>query len=284
MNISMIVPVYRGQRYLQALQRMAAENARVLQQAHPHARVELLFVNDDPAMPLQLPESPKEIAVRVIENPKNLGIHGARVNGLNHATGEYILFLDQDDCIGRRCLLSHSLTIGDADVSVGNGYKMRGDKKRVIYRNEKKHRLATGIKYYLYAACQIVSPGQCLLRKASIPEDWKIHIIENNGADDLFLWLLMLSRGAKFTINPELIYTHVDTGKNVSGDKLAMLRSDSDVVQQLRQCHVSDRLVDVYARRIRFLQQLETGTAPQKLAACLKNPDICLSKLYAYYR
>ena len=193
-------------------------------------------------------------------------------------------FLDQDDCIGRRCLLSHSLAIGHADVSVGNGYKMRGDKKRVIYANEKKHRLATGIKYYLYAACQIVSPGQCLLRKASIPEDWKTHIIENNGADDLFLWLLMLSRGAKFSMNPELIYTHVDTGKNVSGDKLAMLRSDNDVVQQLRQCNVSEQLVEVYARRIRFLQQLETGTVPQKLAACLKNPDICFCKLYAYYR
>ena len=91
MNISMIVPVYRGQRYLKGLQRMAAENARVLQQAYPKAQVELLFVNDDPAMPLQLSDCPKEITVRVIENKENLGIHGTRVHGLNHATGEYIL-------------------------------------------------------------------------------------------------------------------------------------------------------------------------------------------------
>ena len=109
--------------------------------------------------------------------------------------------------------------------------------------------------------------------------------MENNGADDLFLWLLMLSRGAKITINPERVYTHVDTGRNVSADKLAMLRSDENVVRQLRSCEgIPDRQLDVYARRIAFLEQLEKGNLPQKAAACMKNLDICLCKIYAYYR
>lgn len=287
MNVSLIVPVYKGEQYIANLLHMARENNSTLQQAYPGAQMELLLVNDYPTAPLSVPECSDNAGptVRVIENQKNLGIHGTRVNGLAHAAGEFVLFLDQDDRIESNCIVSHLNVIGDADVSVGNGYKMQGEEKRTIYRNSKKHQLATKIKYFLYAACQIVSPGHCLLRRSSIPEAWKTHIIEKNGGDDLFLWLLMFSQGAKFIANPEKIYTHVDTGENVSADQMTMIRSAYNVIEQMKNCgQVNPKAIHVYHRRVRFLEQLEKGSKLQKIFACIKNLDICLCKLYAYYR
>lgn len=40
---------------------------------------------------------PKEIEFKLIDNTNNLGIQRSRIKGLNASTGDYIIFLDQDD-------------------------------------------------------------------------------------------------------------------------------------------------------------------------------------------
>lgn len=283
MLVSMIVPIYKGEKYMQALLEMAHANCEKLAEGD---RMELLLVNDHPETPLptEILEQAK-LPVRIIENPRNLGIHGARVAGLRAAAGDFILFLDQDDTISDDCVHSHLCVIGDHDVSVGNGYKMTGKKAKPIYRGIPKQKLATRCKYYLYAACQIVSPGHCLIRKAAIPQEWYDLIVTKNGGDDLYLWLLMFGHNARFTVNPRLVYTHVDTGKNLSADKMTMIRSAYNVVELLGQCdQIPARYARVYGRRVRFLEVLATGSRTKKVLACIRNFDICLCKLYAYYR
>lgn len=283
MLVSMIIPIYKGEKYMQPILDMAQANCKRLAEGDS---MEVLFVNDYPETPLPTAIAEQaSIPVRILENPQNLGIHGARVEGLKEAKGDYILFLDQDDTITDDCVASHLQVIGQYDVSVGNGYKMLGDQVKPIYRSPAKQKLATHCKYYLRAACQIVSPGHCLIRKEAIPQEWYHQIVTNNGSDDLFLWLLMFGHNASFTVNPARVYTHVDTGKNVSSDKMTMIRSSYNVVELLKQCpQIPARYARLYNRRIRFLEALTTGSKLKKLWSCICHFDICLCKLYAYYR
>ena len=126
--------------------------------------------------------------------PQNLGIHKSRVNGINLAHGDYILLLDQDDSITDDYLKEQLNAIESADISVCNGYKELEQKKKIIYRDRIKFSLVKNPEIYLKAANQIVSPGQCLIKKSSIPTEWLNYTLQVNGSDDLFLWLLCLAQ------------------------------------------------------------------------------------------
>ena len=62
------------------------------------ALLEFILVNDSPEEEIEL-ETFKEYSFeyKVVVNERNMGIQKARINGLENSTGEYILFLDQDD-------------------------------------------------------------------------------------------------------------------------------------------------------------------------------------------
>ncbi len=57
---------------------------------------------------------------------------------------------------------------------------------------------ALTLNAYIFGHNRIVSPGHCMIKKTSIPIEWKQNIMEVNGSDDLFLWILMFSKGSIF--------------------------------------------------------------------------------------
>ncbi len=69
---------------------------------------------------------------------------------------------------------------------------------------------------YFSSLEDIVSPGQALIRKKSIPNEWTENILHNNYCDDAFLWILMKNKDKKFAVNNDMLYVHVETGKNAS--------------------------------------------------------------------
>ncbi len=95
MDISVIVPIYNVERYIE-------QSLRSLFTQTKTDRVEFILVND------ATPDSSMEIARRVItdypqlaitilDKPNNEGLAAARATGLTRATGEYILHIDSDD-------------------------------------------------------------------------------------------------------------------------------------------------------------------------------------------
>ncbi|MDR2107565.1 MAG: glycosyltransferase [Holosporaceae bacterium] len=92
--ISVIIPVYNVERYL----RDCLDS--VLNQSFKN--IEAICVND--ASPDRCPEILKEYArkdkrIRIINHPKNVGPAAARNSGLNVIRGDYVGFVDSDDCI-----------------------------------------------------------------------------------------------------------------------------------------------------------------------------------------
>ena len=237
--ISVVIPWYQGQRYLSGLLSMMGRNSEILRD-ETGKELEVLLVNDSPWENLEA-ELKKQTngagtyRLKVITNPRNSGIHATRVNGLNAAEGEFVQFLDQDDRITDRCLLSQYSSIGDADFVIGNGYDGEKDGGRhLIFANSAAQAAAGDLKCQYYYNNLIRSPGQVLIRRASIPVYWSEQIMKNNGSDDAFLWILMLCKGARAAINEELVYEHVYTGENTSSNNEAMLRSQMEVAEKLK--------------------------------------------------
>ena len=120
--VSIIVPVYNAEKYL----REAIES--VLKQTYP--AFELLLINDastDGSKEICVEYSKQDERIRYFENDSD--IHGpgpARNIGLDHATGEYIYFMDADDWIDERlleCTVERMRETGADIVQVGVKYE-----------------------------------------------------------------------------------------------------------------------------------------------------------------
>lgn len=247
--ISIIVPYYFGRKYIPQIVRMYNKNQKKLREIYPDEEIELLIVNDSPSELIEV----QEAGVRIVVNKKNMGIHASRVAGLESSRGEYVLFLDQDDIITDQYMVSQMRHMKENTVVVCNGIH-RG---MPIYKSESQFKHIIDECQY----CPMISPGQSLLRKKEIPQEWKKNILQNSGADDFFLWILLRDNGISFQYNEEILYEHINHKKNKSSDLSGMIdsleelkdilcvtREQSDIVRSY--CSGINSSVDTYTRRI----------------------------------
>lgn len=274
--ISVITPFYKGNRYINDLVSNIAVNAKNLQSKMPGNEVELLIVNDSPGCPVELQKCDEAIHCRIIEQKNNMGIHQARVTGLAHCKGDIILFLDQDDTIAEDFFVKQLPYLKDADVVVGNAYLEDQDKnKKVLYKTKGDFEKVLLPEVYIKTHNQIVSPGQCLIRKASIPKEWITNITKANGSDDLLLWLLLFYSGARFQLNPDCLYTHHYTGENISASGEKIISSSLEIAEYLKKAaYFPDDMIEPFVRSRETSSALRNASAIGKIFIYTKNIDI----------
>ncbi|MBQ9271610.1 MAG: glycosyltransferase family 2 protein [Alphaproteobacteria bacterium] len=95
-EISVIVPIYNVEKYL----------GRCLDSilASTFEDIEVILVDDcgqDNSRAICDEYAAKDNRIQIVENPHNMGVSAARNNGMNHAHGKYISFVDSDDYIDR---------------------------------------------------------------------------------------------------------------------------------------------------------------------------------------
>lgn len=230
-NVDIIVPVYHGKRYIDALKRQTEECRKYVGR---EAGIRLFLVNDAPDDPLDEGCSFGDAAITVLNTDKNRGIQGTRVRGLENSHGEYVLFLDQDDKIAPAYVQSQLQQIGEADAVVCRA--IHGE--RLHYTNTHLFEKVISKEFMLKRGCPVVSPGQVLIKREAIPRIWKENIMEHNGADDYFLWLLMAAEGRTFALNQEVLFEHVVNGSNTSGNTNEMMDSELEMIRLLKRNHV----------------------------------------------
>ncbi len=230
MLISVIIPIFHGKKYISEIIKMLERN---IINADIDLEIEPIFINDSPDEAIYEDELKisKAVTPILLINEENRGIHYSRVRGLNESRGEYILFLDQDDEIEDNYFDSQLKHIGKSDVAVANGVVQYPTYNKLLYRYWFMQWTVKYIWFYAKFDSRIISPGQCLIKRDSIPVVWKERILKANGADDYFLWLMMLTLGQKFAINREKLYTHVYTSANASDDLEKMRESVKELVQ-----------------------------------------------------
>lgn len=211
MHVSIIIPLFHGKRYIPMLLENIQENIEYAKQ-YFECCVEVIFVNDceDDIRDIDLIMW-SSIPVHLLSNEGNKGIHYSRVRGLKIAKGKYILFLDQDDHIDKSFIYRQITKIGESDVIICNGI-YRGN--RLIIQNNRESKEDKDC--FMSTMNMIISPGQALIKKDMIPDEWTKYILTGNYCDDAFLWLLMENKGTKFKINNEILYYHDERHSNTS--------------------------------------------------------------------
>lgn len=279
MHISVITPVYHGNKYLNKYMKMMEKAAEPF--AARGNSVEVILVNDSPDVDIVYDGSlVKSFRVSVINNNENIGIHGSRVNGLNNCSGDYIVFLDQDDIISHHCFTTHAKAIKDGDISLGNGILEAGIERNDIFGGKFSQKFASRPWVYIWIRDFIVSPGQCLIKKSAIPEYWKEHILSANGTDDYLLWLLMFNNGSVMNCNYHRVYLHCDTGENVSSDSGKMFESTKELLAALETCPDYNKSVSALIKRRIYYKEADRGNKKEFVLKSIKNMDVFLVNVF----
>lgn len=227
MYISIIVPLYKGEKYII---QMVSQLEECQKQLTDDAKLELVLSNDDPQEPVDLPNIHTNLDIVVLNSNVNSGIHGARVRGLQKSKGQYVLFLDQDDKIVNNYFQSQLRILGTADAVVCGCIH----EKRNFYNELRPIREVIKKEKIIGEYNHIVSPGQVLIRRGGIPEAWVKNILTINGADDWFLWILLFSYNRKIVINEEVLFEHVVEKNNASFNTWRMYSSENEVLQIIK--------------------------------------------------
>ncbi|WP_299099293.1 glycosyltransferase family 2 protein [uncultured Alistipes sp.] len=124
--ISVIVPVYNVEKYLpQCIESILSQT---------YANFELILINDgsNDSSPTICDEyCRKDARIRVLHQ-QNKGVSSARNNGIKHAQGEWITFIDSDDWVDKEYLLNFDVDKTTADIVI----------QGLCYRNESDVELA----------------------------------------------------------------------------------------------------------------------------------------------
>lgn len=233
-KISVITPIFNGKNYIKDLILQIEKCLRIIGESW---KLEFLIINDNPNDPLcETAYRSDSIDLRIFNTNKNRGTHYARVQGLSHANGEYIVFLDQDDILYPDYISSQLSRIGDADAAVCRCIH----ENQQFYNADRKFEEVITKNYMMQKGNPIISAGQVLIRRASIPKIWTENIMKTNCADDYLLWLCMTAQGAKFVLNQDILFEHVVHGNNLSLDSRRELSSLEEMCEILSQNSVFD--------------------------------------------
>lgn len=275
MNISIITPVYHGNNYLDKL----IKNIESITNTQYINSIELVLVNDSPEIPFNYSPS-KKLKITEVINSKNVGIHQSRINGLKESSGEYIIFLDQDDSLTSQSINNYASMIeqyNDFDIVLSNGYiEDNNNQKNLIFKDKHSQRFATSEKPYLLARDFIVSPGQCLIKKTSIPREWTDKGLTNNGTDDFLLWLLMFNDKAKIICNYEAAYIHKHTGNNLSLNNEKMRKSQKEMLSFLERSAYPQKKLKALRSTIDFKNNYKMSP----LKYIVKHPIVFIYNIY----
>lgn len=235
MDISVIVPFYKGNRYINDLLANVDATAALLME-RCKATMEVLIINDSPDVAVECTAA-VNIPVRVIPNAKNLGIHGSRIHGIREAAGKWIQLLDQDDLLVPENYADQFIAAQNADLTVGNAYYEREDRQQLLYANRKVMQYYICEERFIEIRDLIASPGHCLIRKDAFPAYWLENPMYINGADDFYLWMLMFHQKATVCLQEKPVYIHRNNAEgNLSYDLERMQRSNTEMCQLLQQC------------------------------------------------
>lgn len=284
-KISAIIPIYKGKKYIQQLLKSFYNNYMNLKGI---VDLEIIFINDYPQE--EISESiigddcTNKLNISFYNNTENVGIHGTRVKGLDYATGNIIFFLDQDDQIEDNYLVSQYEVLKNNDVVLCNGYqKLENEKYKIYNSNFHMEKAITLSTYKMWN--EIVSPGQCLIRKEIIPEFWKDNILKNNGSDDYFLWVLLLCNNCKFVLNSRLLYYHCLTENNFSKNRDKMIISNLMVCDYLKKYNRQAKKIAIHQEKFLKTKIGNEYSVKDNIKSIINFPIICINRmLYSFLK
>lgn len=224
-DVSVIVPLFHGAKYISNLLQMVGKNIESARQIN----VELVLVNDSPDdVPDYSEARNANFAVVFVCNEENLGIQRARLRGVEHSHGKYLLFLDQDDMISDDAIWKLYNSVQDADIAVSDWFLERPSKHGIVAIEMLAKIEQYSLNRFSYCGNIIGPPCHCLIKRDSLPSCWRNRIMKINGADDYYMWMGMLAEKRKFVHCDGKLYIHKYHDNCFSNAELIMLKSEDE--------------------------------------------------------
>ena len=132
-TISVIVPIYNAEKYL------AKCIESLIQQSH--TALQIILVNDgstDQSLTIAEQYAQQDARIQLYSHPTNQGQSAARNLGLQHATGEFISFVDADDYVDNDFYVYMLHHIDNLDC-VQIGYRRVTKQGKVLIQKLPKH-------------------------------------------------------------------------------------------------------------------------------------------------
>lgn len=270
MVVSVITAYYKGREYMKDYARMIKRNAARINSGDS---IEVILVNDSPDEKIDIEINCENVELKIINNPSNMGIHKTRINGLRESRGEYVIFLDQDDLLGKNAIKTYIENANHKEeVLVCNAALGQKEGYLKWYRSKYHTRKIGDIKCYCDVGTQIISPGHCCIYKKAIPIEWTEYICTYNGADDYFLWILMLSKNVEFRYIDKVLYLHKYTGSNLSSDTRVTDVSTLEFCNYLDEIeYVPYEYVKALRKMIDYKAKFRMGNKKDKIVISSKN-------------
>lgn len=231
---------------------MLDQNMEYLNQ-YQNCDIEVIFVNDYPDEDIQLDGYEHSYRIKLINQVNNKGIHASRVEGLKQAKGEYIIMLDQDDLVERNWLYSqwNKIKTEDAEYCVCNGWKGRF---RTLWQEEGMKKRVNNIKSYLTLPNPIISPGQVIMKRKAIPDEWMQYIQHCNGSDDFLLWVMALKKEHSFILNQDYLFYHTPERTKDSVSSSQIMESNRETQKILNEYVLLQEEKELFSQYLESIQ------------------------------
>jgi len=136
-TISIIIPVYNGEKYIRR-----CIDSVLNQEGFDINSLEVLLLNDgsrDGSLKALMQYAKKYPEIIYVITHQNIGVANTRNKGIELATGKYIMFVDQDDFIDKDyCKIFYEEAEREqSDVVIG-GYKRPNERQEIVYTSGSK--------------------------------------------------------------------------------------------------------------------------------------------------
>ena len=144
MHVSVIIPVYNGEKFVQRAIRSAVD------QNFPRKQFEIIVVDDGSTDNTIEVIRPFKDSIRILRHEKNMGLAASRNTGIKAARGQYIVNLDADDYLHQDFLSIEVLFLSlneDFDAVSCDYYIVDEYEKHIERKNATEYPIACGIMF-----------------------------------------------------------------------------------------------------------------------------------------
>ena len=222
---TIIVPVYNGADYLeQSIQSVFNQT---------YGAIELITVNDgsvdnsqEVLEKLQV-SSPDSVEMKIISQ-ENAGICAARNRALDAATGEYVLFMDQDDRMKKSCVktLVKLLESRNTDMVIG-GYALVDEAGKVL----DEWKLDSSLPWCKF---RISAPWGRIFRR-SIINDNNVRFMITKISEDFYFNLVYMSYCKDIFVTPYIGYAWTYRAASESHKNMSVMNPDRNPLVMMTQ-------------------------------------------------
>ena len=253
-KVSIIIPVYNCEKYI----------SRCLDSVinQTYKNIEIIAINDgskDNSINILREYEKKDNRIILIDK-ENEGVSKTRNLGIQKSTGEYLMFIDNDDFIDKDYVEKYVNCNQGEDIVIGS-YKRVNNNNKILFRYNMKEKS-------LWSKYVILSPWAKLYKRNFILKN-KIEFLDYGIGEDIYFNLLCYSKTKNIKIINDFKYSWFYNDSSVSNTRQRGLKKTVDITVLLNKLlsfiDLNDKYNNYFLERYIYWYLLFSGKQASKI-------------------